>query len=134
MTLAILSAFVTVARGQAPTFSPTPAPTRTYSGGIGGNCQRIGHGPVIKSSPGTIITIHAGGEPLGDGVWLLIFNKTTPPVNGDVPVIAFSYSGGLDRDYPGGLPMTTGISWALSHSPVVLAATCDDVTLTITYQ
>jgi hypothetical protein len=142
-TLAILPAFATVARGQAPTLSPTPAPTRTYSGGINDNCNRIGHGPVIKNSPGTIITIHAGGFTQGQTLWLLIFNKTTAPVNGDVPAIALPFSqvssthssiSVLDRDYPGGLPMTTGISWALSLSPTVLTTYCDDVTLTVTYQ
>jgi hypothetical protein len=142
-TLAILPAFVTVARGQAPTFSPTPVPTRTYSGGINSNnCNHLGHGPVIKNSPGTIITIHASGI-VGE-VWLLIFNKTTAPVNGDVPTIALPFSrpdtyngsiGVLERDYPGGLPMTTGISWALSSSATgLVSGRCDGITLTVTYQ
>ena len=148
-TLAILPTFATVARGQAPTLSPTLAPTRTYSGGINDNCQRIGHGAVIKNSPGTIITIHASGYISSGGPsWLLIFNKTTAPVNGDVPAIALPLSqflgqGNLDyvvvdRDYPGGLPMTTGISWSTSWLPTVLntgsPGVCGTVTLTVTYQ
>ena len=93
---------------------------------------------MIKDSPGTIITIHAGGSLLNNGVWLLLFNKTTVPVEGDVPAIAipwFNSVGSVDRDYPGGLPMTTGISWALSSSPSVLVPTvCSPMTLTVTYK
>jgi len=123
----------------------TPAPTRTYSGGIvGSTCNHNGQGPVIKHSPGTIITIHAGGNLSITGAWVLLFNKTTAPLNGDVPIIAIPFTlvstrnstiGSADRDYPGGLPMTTGISWALSSSPSVLVPTdCFPMTLTVTYQ
>ena len=128
---------------DSPTLTtPTPAPTRTYSGGIEYNCNRIGGGPVIKNSPGTILTIHAGGVVVSN-LYLLLFNKTTAPVNGDVPAIAIplpqvgtqgAYLSSADRDYPGGLPMTTGISWALSNYALHLVPQCVAVTLTVTYQ
>ena len=120
----------------------TPPPTRTYSGGIvDSNCHRNGQGPVIKNSPGTIITIHAGGVS-SNYLYLLLFNKATAPLNGDVPAIAIPVIqvdpqvslGSADRDYPGGLPMTTGISWALSTSPTRLVTVCVSMTLTVTYQ
>ena len=131
---------------DSPTLTtPTPAPTRTYSGGIDYNCNRIGGGPVIKNSPGTILTIHAGGGGGGySNLYLLLFNKTTAPVAGDVPAIAIpftrggvqgdNFGGSADRDYPGGLPMTTGISWALSNYALHLVPQCVPVTLTVTYQ
>jgi hypothetical protein len=131
MALTMLTASVN-ASAQAP-------PTRTYSGGIVGNgsCNRNGQGPVIKHSPGTIITIHAAGGEASNTLYVLLFNKTTVPLNGDVPAIAITLTPELssaDRDYPGGLPMTTGISWALSYSPSRLDPACHSVTLTVTYQ
>ena len=118
------------------TKSPTPAPILTYSG----NCNPTGQGPVIKASPGTILTIHAGAS--ANNVWLLLFNKTTAPVNGDVPALAIPFQlnqpysiESADRDYPGGFPMTTGISWALSQTPSMLTfGGCKDITLTVTYR
>jgi hypothetical protein len=116
----------------------------TYSGGIvDGNCNRNGQGPVIKASPGTILTIHAGGVTLNVSCFVLLFNKTTAPVNGDVPAIAIPFTsvngtsstfGSADRDYADGLPMTTGISWALSYDPFVLNTACYGMTLTVTYE
>ena len=136
----LIAANSLLAAPPAPTPSPSPAQTLTYSGGI--DCN--GQGPVIKGSPGTIITIHASGEANAyTGHWLLIFNKTTAPVAGDVPAIALLFSqpnaqnpssGVIDRDYLGGLPMTTGISWAISLTPQVLSPDCFPVTLTVTYQ
>jgi len=128
-TLAILPAFATLS-------TTANASRLRYSGGIN-NCNHIGQGPVIKNSPGTIITIHASGLAMGQGhFWILIFNKTTAPVEGDVPAIAFPLSQVIDRDYLGGLPMTTGISWAISDSPATLNTVCAYVygTLTVTYQ
>jgi hypothetical protein len=139
----LIAANSLLAAPPAPTPSPPPAQTLTYSGGIDSNCTSYGQGSVIKGSPGTIITIHASGE-IGSGPrWLLIFNKTTAPISGDVPAIALLFlqpntqnvgSGVIDRDYLGGLPMTTGISWAISQSPTVLTPDCLFVTLTVTYQ
>ena len=129
-----------------PSPSPAPASTLTYSGGIvDANCNRNGQGPVIKDSPGTVLTIHAGGLTFGANVWVLLFNKTTAPVNGDVPAIAIPFTEvsstnssftSADRDYLSGLPMTTGISWALSSLPFVLSTSgaCYGVTLTVTYE
>ena len=139
LTIILLIAANSVLSAQTPTPRPTLPPLQTYSGGIrDGSCNRTGQGPVIKDSPGTIITIHAGGSLLNNGVWLLLFNKTTVPAEGDVPAIAipwFNSVGSVDRDYPGGLPMTTGISWALSSSPSVLVPTvCSPMTLTVTYK
>jgi hypothetical protein len=136
----LIAANSLLAAPPPPTPSPTPASMRPYSSGIvDGNCNRNGQGPVIKDSPGTIITIHAAGlAPIGVQYWVLLFNKTTAPVNGDVPAIAIPYvtaqNGSADRDYPGGLPLTTGISWALSTSPFVLNTVCTGMTLTVTYQ
>jgi hypothetical protein len=136
----LIAANSLLAAPPPPTPSPTPASVRTYSGGIvDGTCNRNGQGPVIKNSPGTIITIHAAGlAPIGASYWVLLFNKTTAPVNGDVPAIAIPFvtaqTDSADRDYPDGLPMTTGISWALSTSPSVLSTTCAGMTLTVTYQ
>ena len=144
-TLAILlliAANSLVAAQTPPTDLPTDLPTRTYSGGLDSSCNRYGQGPVIKHSPGTIMTIHASGSNLSSS-WLLLFNKTTPPLQGDVPAIAIPFAQvnqssiivSADRDYPGGLPMTSGISWALSASPNRLAGTdCHSMTLTVTYQ
>jgi len=144
LAIILLIAASSLLSAQTPPRS-TPPPTQTYSGGIvDSSCNRNGQGPVIKESPGTIITIHAAGLDPGY-LWVLLFNKTTQPQNGDVPAIAIPlthagvgaqpyYLPPPDRDYPGGLPMTTGISWALSSSPSVLSTACAAMTLTVTYK
>ena len=147
LAIILLIAANSVLSAQTPTPRPSPPPLQTYSGGIiDDNCNRVGQGAVIKDSPGTIITIHVAAGLVADIRYVLLFNKTTQPQNGDVPALAIPLTqvisawqivvpASADRDYPGGgLPMTTGISWAVSSSPVVLTTSCVPVTLTVTYK
>ena len=140
LAIILLIAANSVLSAQTPTPRPTLPPLQTYSGGFSDGCNPTGQGPVIKDSPGTITTIHAGGSIPQTVFGYLLFNKTTAPLNGDVPAIAipwFNSIGSVDRDYPGGLPMTTGISWAVSSSPsrlLVVPTVCSPMTLTVTYK
>src|SRR5262245_14509581 len=64
-----------------PTPAPTPVPIQTFAAGFEGSYR--GGGAVIKSSAGSVLTVVATGSSAGANV--LLFDKATPPVAGDIP-------------------------------------------------
>ena len=129
----------TPAPTATPTPTPTPVATQTFAAGFESSIYR-GGGPVIKSSPGSVLTVY-GTSDRAD-VFMLLFDKATAPVPGDIPALAVHPDNSYERgkmvfNYTGqGVPFSNGISWAVSTSPAVLQGTTEwgSTQMTVTFK
>ena len=120
-----------------PTPTPTPAPTQTFAAGF--DTIYRGGGSVIKSSPGSLLTVY-GTSNCADA-FMLLFDKATAPVPGDTPALAIHPDNSYERgkmvfNYTGqGVPFSNGISWAVSTSPAVFQTDTNCSTqITVTFE
>jgi hypothetical protein len=122
-----------------PTPTPTPVPRQTFAAGFESSVYR-GGGAVIKSSPGSVLTVF-GTSDRAD-VFMLLFDKATAPVEGDIPALAVHADNSYERgkvvlNYTGqGVPFSNGISWAVSTSPSMLQGTTESgsTQITVTFE
>jgi len=82
---------------------------------------------AIKASPGHLYSVYAETTNASKR-YLQIFNSTTPPTAGNVPVLSFLIPAGASCDYgtshfgPNGQSFTVGMSYGVSSTPLTYTA------------
>jgi len=96
----------------------------------------------VKASAGRLLAFHWSGLPTTAGRFLMFFNGSVSPNNGDTPILTIALATtfmvvNLERPYFGetGRPMTLGIAWAISTTSPTLTtpATQAGSTMNISY-
>lgn len=78
---------------------------------------------IVKSSPGAVFEARAIVDPSVSSVrYLLFFNQTTVPVNGEIPILRalLPIGGEAAESIAAGKPFSIGIAVAISETPLTL--------------